>query len=140
MNILKYIEDVISYSGVNADQPGQIVFQLKKSFGIDNKDQIKEIIDKYRKYCFFKQIQHFGKDLKYVKSEEKTLSLDMWLASNGHKASLVFPRTPLTEYLFGEHDYYDLVKRANKLKEDLKKQREENIKKYNYERYINRDG
>lgn len=88
------------------------------------------VFNSYYKYQFAYNIVHFGKDPKYISSSDSLLSLYSFINRGMYKNDYPLPKTPLTEYLFDDADYYNLLDRFNQIDNKLKKQRDENIKKY----------
>ena len=84
----------------------------------------------YNRYLFHLSIEHFGKDPKYISKDDKALGLFGFINTGTYNVvSDKIPKTPLTEYLFGDEDYYDLVDRFNVINNRLEKKRAENLKK-----------
>ena len=112
------------------DNPEEIHDRLE--FAHDNLDEkiIKQAFDNYKRYCFSLDVLNIGTDTKFIKSENRKVSLFNFLNRRMHLNRWVLEKTPFVEAMFGDRDFYELVDKFNKINDKLKKKRAANLKKY----------
>ena len=92
---------------------------------------LEDLFDKYKKYLFHYKIKKFGTADKYIPKTDKAYDFHKWIYAYKYKDEPIFPKTTLTEYLFGDEDYYHMVDRFNEIDKQINKKRHEHLAKLN---------
>lgn len=120
--IIKLINDV----GIPVSSIDQTIDVIKKRIGEDA--EIDLVIEKYKRYIYYKKIKHHGTEDKFIAKVDKPKDFYQWVFTNGYIKELVFPKNILTDYLF-DGRYEEMRHKAPVISNEFKKQRNENLKR-----------
>ena len=88
-------------------------------YSIDFKTPINVFIEKYERYSKWWDITYRGKDKQYMKKEDVKIDFLTYVYQRKFLYDDKLKKTPLEEYLFGEHDPEELERAMKKMLKQL---------------------
>ena len=110
-----------------------IILMKKKLINID---EVRLMFDQYTKYRFAHNVKHFGTEEKYISKDNQLSSFYDFINRAQYKQDFKLPKTTLTEYLFDDKDFYELVARHDTIMKTLQAKRDKNVANYKRENNI----
>lgn len=123
--IMSLIKDYLNKYNIKETED-DISEVLKMKFG--KKPDYEKVFNSYKTYILAHSIKHFGKDPKYISASDSIISLYSFINRMMYLKDYTIPKTPLTEYLFGDDDFYEIIAKFDTIEAKLKKERKESLK------------
>ena len=122
------ILNAIKESGIPDDAEKVIRF-LGRDGPVTN-EVMENALRKYKIYLVSFNINTFDKEEKYISKADQKISFSQFLFERKHLLETPLPRTKITDYIFGDNNFDDMLNKMNEIDEKMKGYREKNIKKY----------
>ena len=128
---LNKINEVILYAGVTCPSANDVLIRIQKKAGNANEDTIKMYVDAYKRYVFSYKIKNFDTEEKYIKASNKLINFDSFIFADQHLKSFPMPKTPLTNALFGDRDFFELYDKFLEVDAKIQEKRQQALIKFN---------
>ena len=119
----KIIQDAITESGISSPPVKNILNIINLREGNTDKETINEILKRYFQYILAHRIENVSRDEKYIAKADKMVNLYDFIFKLMHRRSFPIPKTKLTEALFGDRDFFEMVASFEKHKQIIEDKR-----------------
>jgi len=120
--LIKMIEDAIEMSGITSKKAEDTYNRIAVMFHYIDKELVQDLIDKYKIYLFHKRIILYKIDEKF-QGDKAALDFDTWIFRRKWEAAETFPKTGLTEYIFGDIGFEKVYNKFLEVDKKLKRKR-----------------
>ncbi len=125
MNKLALIKNMILKAGLPCPSEIHVLQRISDKIGNDDDDTVTLVLDRYKRYMLSHRIMNLGTEIKFIAKDNKLMNLDDFVFRRLYNDSFPIPKTPLTEYMFGDRDFFELydafLEVDNKIKDSRKK-------------------
>jgi hypothetical protein len=127
---LQLINETIIQAGIKTVNPTIILEKIRSNFNRISHKDVEFVCDKYNSYLFVTNISNFNTENKYISKERRAIAFDDFIFREDYNDEFPMPKTPLTDALFGDRDFFEMHDKFLAIDKEMKDARAKGLVKF----------